>query len=133
MARPRKRLPPGSREIIIAMAREGALTETNIARNLGMTYPTWKRIRDENDDAHDLWLEAKAIARDRIIEKMRDLALEGDTNAAMFLLRALHDVSEKTPDTGDTMNVIVKLPASMPREEYAKVISPAKGEIGSDD
>jgi len=37
------------------------VSEVDIAAALGLTFKTWKRIRDEDPDAKAAWEEARAI------------------------------------------------------------------------
>lgn len=125
MARPRKHLPPGSRELIEAMIKsEKPITETAVAKNLGMALQTWRRIRRDNDAAQELWEEACAAQRDRLITTMYHRAIdEGDVNAGQFLLRALHEVSERGDrEDAERVGVVIQLPGSMGHDEYLKVI-----------
>lgn len=124
MARPRRRLPPGSHDLVKAMIEAGdPITESTIAKNLGIGLATWKRLREDNEDAKELWQLACIAQRDRLIQKMHARAMEGDTNAATFLLRCLHEVSEQNYRAEDErIGVVVQLPGSMGHEEYMKVV-----------
>lgn len=128
MARPRRRLPPGSHDLVKAMIEAGdPITESAIARNLGIGLKTWRRLKEENDDAKELWQIACIAQRDRLIQRMHDRAMEGDTNAGQFLLRALHEVSEQSYKGDDErVGIVVQLPGSMGHDEYMKAIKQTK-------
>ncbi len=124
MPRPRKYLPPGAREYILAAAEDNALAETKICRALGMGFRAWRRILAEDADAGALWAEALAIERDAIVGKLFDRAMEGDVQAARFMLGARHGLREQG-GTGDATrsSVTINLPGSMSAKQYERLIT----------
>ena len=124
MPRPRKWLPAGARDYILTCAQDAALAETKICKALGMSYQTWKRILKHDPDAKALWTEALAIERDAVVGKLYDRAMEGDTNAARFLLGARHNMRESGDTAGaeGRSSVTINLPGSMSAKQYEKLI-----------
>ena len=128
MPRPREKLPPGAREYLMKMAGNG-LRESKAAAVLGLKLKDFRRIIAHNPDAKDLWLDALAIERDRLLDALYDRALEGDSKAAQFLLAARHGLSDKTPQTaGERVNITFQLPAAMDASEYLKALQPVQTE-----
>ncbi|MCP8939395.1 hypothetical protein NK718_12795 [Alsobacter sp. SYSU M60028] len=142
MGRPRKTLPANGLRIISDLACRG-VREVEVARALGMSWHTWKRIREEDQEAKRAWEEAKAIEHDALVSSLFNMAVgapaeydaEGnvvraevkrDAWAAAFLLKARHDYR----DTGaaseggadQRVAVVVNIPAPMSPEDYAKLV-----------
>ena len=106
----------------MACAEQGALQETKIARGLGLAYGTWRRILKDDADARTLWAEAQAAERDQIVGKLHDRAMEGDTNAARFLLAARHGLRENGGTSDDSRSpVTINLPAPMTETQYRRL------------
>lgn len=134
MPRPRKHLPSGAREFILKCAEDTALQETKIAKALGMSYATWKKILKHDPDAQALWDEAQAIERDHIVQKLYDRACEGDVPAARFLLGARHGLRENGATEGSEgrSSVTINLPGSMNAKQYERLISVEPEAVGHD-
>ncbi|MDZ7750006.1 MAG: hypothetical protein U5K43_15485 [Halofilum sp. (in: g-proteobacteria)] len=115
MARPRRGLPRGARDYILAAAENGPLRETAIARGLGLHYDTWRRILRDDPDAAALWKEALAHERDNLVEKMYHRAAEGDVQAGRLLLAVRHGMRENAGagDDSGRGGVTINLPPSM--------------------
>lgn len=130
MARPRKRLPPGSRDMLMAMASDGCLSESKAADACGLTLRAWRRLLKENEDARQVWDEALSIERDALLAALYNRAVEGDTNAARTLLATRHGMSERQPQ-GDSgrVHVTFNLPPALDPEQYMKAISVTQGAL----
>jgi len=85
MARPRKRLPPGARDMLMRMAGDG-IREGKAAEALGLSLREFRRLIEENEDARDLWGDCLSVERDRLLDAVFTRATEGDVNAARLLL-----------------------------------------------
>ena len=106
----------------MACAEQGALQETKIARGLGLAFATWRKILANDTDAKQLWDEARAAERDQIVSKLHDRAMEGDTNAARFLLAANHGMRENGGTGDDSRSpVTINLPAPMSEAQYRRL------------
>lgn len=107
----------------MACAEQGALQETKIARGLGLAFATWRRILKDDADAKALWDEARATERDQIVSRLHERAMEGDTNAAHFLLGANHGLREQgnTGDDSGRGGVVINLPSSLSESQYKRL------------
>lgn len=123
MARPRRTLPPGAKRYILDQARTG-LSETRIAEGLGLDYKSWKRILEDDPEAKEVWDQALAIERDRLVEKLHELATDGNLNALRLMLAARHGVHESNAN-GETeqSKVTINLPSSLTSNEYGRLVS----------
>ena len=123
MARKRKHLPPGAKEYILQLAQDNALQETKICKALGLHFETWRRILRDDEDAKALWEHAKAIERDSVLESVYTKALEGDMQAARFLLAARHGMREQGSqgDEQTSGSVVINLPPSMSETQYKRL------------
>ncbi len=127
MPRPRKTLPEGGLATIRELASAGA-NEVQIAKQLGMSYEVWQRIRTEDEEARSAWLEARAIEREALCGMLYRQAMEeGNATAAMFLLKTRHDYRDHGQsidgtDAGSRVNIVLNLPAALSREDYGKLI-----------
>lgn len=122
MARPFEKLPPGSRDALLAMAGKG-LKESTAATALGVPLKDFRRVIAKNPEAKALWQEAMSVERDALIGALFNRAIEGDTKAAQFLLAARHGLSERqTEQPGERVNITFQLPAALSNEQYAKLV-----------
>jgi hypothetical protein len=122
MARPFEKLPPGSRDALLAMAGNG-LKESTAAKALGVPLNEFRRVISKNPEAKALWQEALSVERDALINALFNRAIEGDTKAAQFLLSARHGMSEKhTESLGDRVNITFQLPAALSPDQYTKLV-----------
>ncbi len=144
MGRPRKTLPAHGLDVIRALAANG-VQEHQIAVALGVDFRTWVRIRGEDPEAKAVWLEARALEQDKLVGSLFRQAMgtpaEYDERgnvvraeqlpvptAAMFLLKARHSYRDFGPTDGSgdgRPTVVINLPASLPGDDYAKLITVA--------
>jgi len=131
MARPRKTLPAGGLQVIRDMAAKG-VAEVRLARALKMDYRTWARIRDTDPEAKAAYREAKAIERDALVGKLYEQAMEGNTVAAIFLLKARHgyrDIGDPPAPEGSRVNLVFNLPAPLEPDQYTKLVEVHPGTL----
>ncbi len=144
MARPRKTLPEGALTIIRELASNG-VKETLLAKALGMSFETWKRIRTDDPEAKAAWQEAKAIEHDRLASELLRQAygspaeydeggnvirdeVKPDKTCLLFALKSRHGYRDFGPDeagaadAGSRVNIVLNLPAALSREDYGKLI-----------
>ncbi len=126
MPRPRKTLPEGGLATIRELASAGA-NEVHIAKALGMSFETWKRIRDEDEDAQAAWQEARAIECEALSGMLYRQAIEDkNTTAAIFLLKARHGYRDQGPTDGSSeasrVAVVFNLPAPLSGEQWGKLV-----------
>ena len=122
MARPFEKLPIGSRDTLLSMARNG-LKESTAATALGIPLHEFRRVITKNPEAKALWAEALSVERDVLINTLFNKAIEGDAKAAQYLLAARHGMSEKVTDNNnDRVNITFQLPAALSQDHYAKLM-----------
>lgn len=122
MARPFEKLPPGSRDALLAMARQG-LKESTAASALGVPLHEFRRVIAKNPEAKALWQEALSVERDALLNALFNKAMEGDSKSAQFLLAARHGMSEKQTETpGERVNITFQLPAALSPDQYSKLV-----------
>jgi hypothetical protein len=122
MGRKKKTLPTNGLETITELAERG-VTETDIAKALGMSFDTWLRIKTENEEAKQALEAARAIEKDQLVGMLFDKAMKGDSTAAMFLLKTRHGYLEgKQHVNANQVNVQISVPGSMDAEQYQKKI-----------
>ena len=123
MPRPRKHLPAGAREFIMAQAESGALQETKAARGLGLSLDKFRRIIRDDPDAAALWREALAVERDALVKRLYERAQEGDVKAASYLLAARHGLREADGgDAGQRSSVVISLPAAASERDWRRIV-----------
>jgi hypothetical protein len=104
------------------MAANG-LRESTAAKALGMRLLDFRNVIRNNEYARDLWEDAKAIERDKLLDTLYNRAIEGDSKAAQFLLAARHGLTDKTPDSaGERVHITFQLPAAMDPEKYLEAL-----------
>jgi hypothetical protein len=121
MPRPMEKLPPGSRDALLSMAKHG-LKASTAATALGIPLKDFRRIVETNQAAKELWKEALSVEHDALIEVMFSRAIEGDTKAAQYLLSARHGLSDKPTETSDRVSITLNIPAALSPEQYAKLV-----------
>jgi hypothetical protein len=132
MARPFLRFPPGAREHLSRMAEHGMLGETEAAQALGMPLDQFRRVIRDDKRSKQIWEDALAIERDRVLRSLHDRAVGGDVKAATTFLAVKHGLDEKTAQNATQgVQVVFRLPDAMSAETYIEQLRPAlesKGE-----
>lgn len=125
MSRVKKLLPKGGLEKIRDLSSKGH-SEKDIARALGMSQPTWTRLKDENSEAQDALDAGRSIEHLALHGRLYQKAMDGDIVALLFLLKCRHGYRE-TLDVTQTnaVQVIFQIPAALAADEYAKLITKA--------
>lgn len=122
MGRLKKTLPDGGIDKIKRLAENG-VNEVDIAKALGMSFPTWKRIKEENEQAKQALQEARAIEEGKLVGKLFEKAMNGSETACMFLLKTRFGYKEGAPvENANAVQVNITIPASMDPEQYANKI-----------
>lgn len=123
MARPYEKLPPGSRDALLSMARDG-LRESTAATALGIPLNEFRRVIKKNPDAKALWEEALSVERDALLNSLFNRAIEGDSKAAQYLLAARHGMSEKAPEpANERVHITFQLPAALSPDQYSRLVT----------
>ena len=115
----------------------------SVAAALGLSQKTWKKLRDEDPEAKQVWAEARGIELDRLVGSLFRQAVGSPAEyddkgncvraeqppvpiAAMFLLKSRHQYRDQGPTDGTSdgrPSVIINLPAALPADAYAKLIT----------
>ncbi len=103
---------------------ERGVKETDMVKALGISYPTWKRLKEEDEKALEVFEEAKKIEEDALVGMLYEKAMKGDSTAAMFLLKTRHGYKEGAEQVNaNQVNVKITLPGSMEPDQYLKEVS----------
>ncbi|MES9957101.1 MAG: hypothetical protein ABW086_08630 [Sedimenticola sp.] len=122
MPRPKKIIKPNQYEKITEMAARG-LREVDIARSLGMSFSTWKRIKDEDERAMDALEEGRGVEHEKLVGALFEAAMKGNVIAGIFLLKARYGYREGfTVEHNSNVKISVELPAALTADQYEKVI-----------
>ena len=125
MGRPRTTLPANALEVIREAASNG-VKEHDLARALGLSFTTWKRIRDHDPEARRVWEEAKSIEEGKLVGVLFDKAVnKQDTVAAIFLLKARHGYRDQGPTDGGSEGrpvVNINIPGPLSSDQFAKLV-----------
>ncbi|XHC09064.1 hypothetical protein ABWH98_16105 [Labrenzia sp. ac12] len=73
----------------------------------------------------------RAKEHDRLVAKLRELAMEGNAAAVIFALKARHAYREGEGVEGSSTNVLVNinLPSAMTPEEYQRMVDVKPGTL----
>lgn len=115
-----------------ARALRSRVPETRIARELGVNYRTWMRLRDEDDRLSSALAEARKAEEEELAGLLIEKARRGETVALIFALKGRHgyrDQGAPPGDGGSRTNIVINLPASMSPDEYSKLIDVTPIEI----
>jgi len=122
MGRKKITLPDNGLDKIRTLAERG-VKETDIVKALGISYPTWLRIKEENEEARQVLEEARQIEENKLFGVLYEKAMKGDATSAMFLLKTRHGYKEGAEQVNaNQVNVKITLPGSMDPDEYKKGI-----------
>ncbi|MEJ1372722.1 MAG: hypothetical protein RPU52_00430 [Candidatus Sedimenticola sp. (ex Thyasira tokunagai)] len=122
MPRPKKTLREKDYPLITELSARG-LREVDIARAMGMSFCTWKRIKDENERALNALEEGRGIEHQALVGALYEQAMKGNAIAAMFLLKTRHGYREGfTVEHTSNVRVTFDLPGALSATQYEKVI-----------
>lgn len=121
MPTPKKVLNAKDYRNIRSMASQG-VRETDIAKGLGISYNTWLRLKQEDEQCKSVFQEAKRIEEGELFGVLYEKAMKGDSTSAMFLLKTRHGYREfgNEQATGNAVQVNITLPAAKKAEDYEK-------------
>lgn len=118
MARRKKEIPQNGLETIRRLAERG-VRETEICKAFGMSYRTFQRIKDENEEVRETLEEARMIEERQLFDVLFEKAILGDSTCAMFLLKTRHGYQEGAQVVNPTqVNVQITLPGALKPKEY---------------
>lgn len=118
-------IPEHDIEAILAACRRG-VSETQIARALGINYRTWMRVRTEDERISSALAETRKVEEEELVSLLMDKARAGDTTALIFALKGRHGYRDNGAPQGAAdpkVNVTISLPAAQPSvEAYVEAI-----------
>ena len=124
MPRRRKRLPPNGLSIIETMSAHGA-RQGDIASALGMAYPAWQRIRDEDERVQMALNAGNSKAHEKVIGKLFERCMEGDVVACIYLSKIKFGYREgQDVNHQHHVQVTFQMPAALTSDHYEKLINP---------
>lgn len=112
-------LPEAHVAQVLGACRRG-VSETQIARALGVNYRTWMRVRAEDERIASALAETRKVEEEELVSILIDKARAGDTTALIFALKGRHGYRDQgaPQGTGDPkVNVTINLPAAQPSVE----------------
>jgi len=119
--------------LVIEMASRG-VRECDIALALGVSVPTWSRIKKEQPEFEHALTAGRGIEHDKIRGVMYDKCIKGDRRACTFLLQTQFGYREGGTDVEVINNNIkITLPAAMDRNTYMRVIEGTASTVSEGD
>jgi hypothetical protein len=114
----------------IARLAERGVKETDICKALGISFPTWKRLKSEDERAIEVFEEARKIEEETLVGVLYEAATkQKNLTAAMFLLKARHGYIEgRERGQAQQVNVQITVPGAMDENEYHKLVEVSKNE-----
>lgn len=101
------------------------VSEVDICSALGISFPTWKRLKEEDEQAAQALDEARREEESALVGVLYEAATKDkNLTAAMFLLKARHGYKEGSERVNaNQVNVQITLPGAMDRKEYENLKS----------
>ena len=107
---------------VIEMAARG-VREEDISLALGISKPTWQRIKKDQPEFDHALTAGRGIEHDKIRGVVYDRCIRGDRRACVFLLKTQFGYREGGTDVEIVQNNIkITLPGALDRESYKKII-----------
>ena len=116
-------ITPAGIKLVEKMAR-GAHPEYGIANTLGVSRPTFKRMRDEQPELQAALDSGRAGLEVELVHYLLEAAKLGQYACAMFLLKTRCSYRESGPTDGEQAGVAINIsiPEGMSRAEFEKMI-----------
>ena len=93
--------------------------EKDIARAVGVSPPTWARIRDADPDVRAAFDAGRQVMHDALIGKLYEKAMGGDTVSLIFACKILLGYRENDAAVEFKPQVTITLPGALPLEKFA--------------
>lgn len=121
-------LPPEHVDRVLEACRAG-VSETQIAKALGINYRTWMRVREEDEGVASALAETRKIEEEELVGLLMDKARKGDTTSIIFALKGRHGYRDQgnAPVTEHRTNIIIHLPDALPPDAYLRMIDVTPG------
>ncbi len=103
------------------------VSEVDITKALGISYPTWKRLKEEDENALEALEEARREEESELVGVLYEAAtIEKNLTAAMFLLKARHGYKEGAEQVNaNQVNVKITLPGAKDPAAYLEEVENA--------
>ena len=122
MTRPKKSLPENAIDVIQTMTANGA-REVDIAAVLGVCWQTMDRERKEKPEIAQAFAVGNAVGHEKVIGKLMEKCLGGDTIACIFLAKTKYGYRENISiEQTNNIRVTVDVPAALTAEKYGELI-----------
>lgn len=104
--------------------RSNGVNQADIARQLGIGPRSFRDLLDRDEDLKDAYEAGSGQAESELVGILMRQAREGNTTAAIFLLKGAHGFREATPvapknDTAPTVNITI--PPSLSADDLSKL------------
>jgi len=100
------------------------VSEVDICKSLGISFPTWKRLKQEDEKALEALEESRCEEESQLVGVLYEAAVKDkNITAAMFLLKARHGYREGDQSkVANQVNVQITVPGAMNEKEYQKLM-----------
>jgi hypothetical protein len=104
------------------------VSEVDICKSLGISFPTWKRLKSEDEQALEALEEARREEESELVGVLYEAAVnDKNLTAAMFLLKARHSYKEGADQVNASqVNVKISVPGAMDEKKYLELIDVAE-------
>jgi len=118
-----KEAPPNAAAIIEDMAANGYKV-IGIAKRLNTSVRALQRWISENPDLQDAMDNGREVERWKLHNMLYLKAMNGDTTAAIFLLKARHGYRDQgaEPNEGNKVQINFQLPGAMSMNDFQKPV-----------
>jgi len=104
------------------MTANGA-REIDIAAALGVCWQTMNRERQEKPEIAQAFAIGNAVGHERIVGKLFEKCMNGDTIACIFLAKVKYGYRENIAiEATNNINITVDVPKSLSAEKYKELI-----------
>lgn len=123
MGRKKKELKQTDYNKIRRLGARG-VSEVDICKSLGISFPTWKRLKEDDPAALEALDEARREEESQLVGVLYEAATnDKNLTACMFLLKARHGYREGADRIDATqVNVKITLPGAKDPVQYLKEI-----------
>jgi len=124
--RPKKTLDESDYPRLALLASRG-LRKCDVARELGLSPDTLRRVLAENERAGEAYQQGLGVEHEALVGSLFRMAThptKPNALAAIFLLRARHNYQEagNADAGGGKVSIVFQLPAPLSPEQYEQVV-----------
>ena len=118
--RPQKEVATRDLPVITKLAAKG-VREKDIARAVGVSEPTWLRIKRDCPEVVAALDAGRQVMHDALVGKLYEKAMRGQDVPILFLLKTVFGYAEGTALGDARPQVIINLPSAVPMEQYRTI------------